>query len=475
MKQVLYLTLFVVVIFTLFQCKKSADPVTPGSTTPPGSGTSVTGTSTAPLVNTATAPTTSAVASTSATASGVISGNGGSAISQHGFVYSKTSQTPTTADSKTELGATSGPFPLTITGKLTGLEANTTYYLRAYATNDKGTGYGTVAQVKTAAATTSVPGELSGTWVERAKFPANPRNDFWLVAVNDKVYLLGGYSATQRFYDAWEYDPAGNRWTEKAKTAFTQSAIFFPPIRPLVANGKIFFPAGVGPTPADVKANVHEFDPVANKWSVKGALPAGFDPGGTAAFVIGDKAYFAGHSSSTGFVKKVWEYTISSDKWTQKSDLTGPLQGGSIGAATNGKGLVIGASETGQPISTLSYDPATDKWTSVSTRDYLGAGGSSKSLGFSSDRIVEYNTWTGQQYRDGVMPIVLTLDPLKVTPQLTNLLPYPKACDAYPRSGLNMVHVGDRIFAVISNTKEVANLTACDKEEMGKLYEFVKK
>src|SRR4051812_42374813 len=111
MKQLLYLTLVVVVIFTLFQCKKSSDPVTPGGTTPPGSGTSVTGTSTAPLVNTATAPTTSGIVSTSATASAVISGNGGAAISQHGFVYSKPSQAPPTADSKTELGATTGPFP----------------------------------------------------------------------------------------------------------------------------------------------------------------------------------------------------------------------------------------------------------------------------------------------------------------------------------------------------------------------------
>ncbi|WP_460669634.1 Kelch repeat-containing protein [Larkinella ripae] len=474
MKQLTYLTLVVVVIFTLFQCKKSPEPVTPGGSTNPGSNTAVTGTSTAPTLTTATAPATSGISSTTATLSAVIDGNGGAAISQHGFVYSKTSQTPTTADSKTELGATAGPFPLTITGKLTGLDANTTYYARAYATNDKGTGYGAVAQVKTGTAAAAT-GELSGTWVERAKFPTDPRNDFWLVAVNDKVYLLGGYSTTQRYYDAWEYDPASNRWTEKAKTTFTQSAIFFPPIRPLVANGKIFFPAAVGPTPNDVKANVHEFDPVANKWSVKGALPTGFDPYGTAAFVIGDKAYFAGHSSSAGFVKKVWEYTISSDKWTQKGDLTGPLSSGSIGASINGKGLVIGASEPGQPIATLSYDPATDKWTTASTRDYLSAGSSSKTLGFSSDKIVDYNTWTGQKYRDGVMPIVLTLDPLKVTPQLTNLLPYPKECDAYPESGLSMVHVGDRVFALISNTKSLSKLTTCDKEEMGKLYEFVKK
>lgn len=82
----------------------------------------------------------------------MIDGNGGAAISQHGFVYSKTVQTPTLTDSKTELGATSGPFPLTLSRNLTGLEANTTYYVRAFATNSTGTGYGAVGQVKTSAA-----------------------------------------------------------------------------------------------------------------------------------------------------------------------------------------------------------------------------------------------------------------------------------------------------------------------------------
>ncbi len=58
---------------------------------------------------------------------------------QHGVCWSS-SANPTTADSKTEEGAAgaSGAF----TSSITGLTPNTTYYVRAYATNTAGTAYG---------------------------------------------------------------------------------------------------------------------------------------------------------------------------------------------------------------------------------------------------------------------------------------------------------------------------------------------
>jgi hypothetical protein len=76
-------------------------------------------------------------------------------ITQHGHVWSKTNRNPTVNDSKTSLGpgATGRDFAST----LTGLEENTTYYVRAYAQNDAGVGYGRVVQVKTAQSLTFFP------------------------------------------------------------------------------------------------------------------------------------------------------------------------------------------------------------------------------------------------------------------------------------------------------------------------------
>ena len=69
---------------------------------------------------------------------------GGEVISQSGGTVTargvcwNTSADPTTANSKTVDGAGLGIF----TSSLTGLKGNTTYYVRAYATNEEGTAYG---------------------------------------------------------------------------------------------------------------------------------------------------------------------------------------------------------------------------------------------------------------------------------------------------------------------------------------------
>jgi len=73
----------------------------------------------------------------SATSGGNITSDGGLEITARGVCWSQL-QNPTTADSKTEDGSGSGAYTSTITG----LTPNTTYYVRAYATNSDGTAYG---------------------------------------------------------------------------------------------------------------------------------------------------------------------------------------------------------------------------------------------------------------------------------------------------------------------------------------------
>ncbi len=100
----------------------------------------------------ATAPTlttsaVSSITSTTATGGGTIVSNGGSTITVSGIVWS-TSPNPTTAlSTKTTDGwATGGPW----VSNMTGLTANTLYYVRAYATNGVGTSYGAPVQFTTA-------------------------------------------------------------------------------------------------------------------------------------------------------------------------------------------------------------------------------------------------------------------------------------------------------------------------------------
>ena len=82
-----------------------------------------------------------------ATSGGTITANGGAAITASGICWSKTNNTPTLADSKTSGTTASGSF----TSVMNNLEENTTYYVRAYATNSAGTGYGNVVTFTTPA------------------------------------------------------------------------------------------------------------------------------------------------------------------------------------------------------------------------------------------------------------------------------------------------------------------------------------
>ena len=74
---------------------------------------------------------------TSATVGGNVTDDGGLEVTERGVVYG-TNQNPTTADSKVTNGSRLGQF----TCNLTDLQDGTTYYVRAYAINAKGTAYG---------------------------------------------------------------------------------------------------------------------------------------------------------------------------------------------------------------------------------------------------------------------------------------------------------------------------------------------
>ena len=87
---------------------------------------------------TVTTTTVTGIATTSATTGGNVTNDGGAAVMARGVVYSTTANPTIDLTTKTVDGAGAGTFESSITG----LTANTTYYVRAYATNSVGTSYG---------------------------------------------------------------------------------------------------------------------------------------------------------------------------------------------------------------------------------------------------------------------------------------------------------------------------------------------
>ena len=93
----------------------------------------------------------SIITQNSAKCGGAISSDGGSDIIACGVCWS-TAVTPTIADNKTSDKTGIGSF----TSSITGLSPGTTYYARAYATNNSGTGYGSAIKFVTLKAAVTV-------------------------------------------------------------------------------------------------------------------------------------------------------------------------------------------------------------------------------------------------------------------------------------------------------------------------------
>lgn len=99
----------------------------------------------------------STVLTSSATSGGTIISDGGTSISARGVCWN-TIGNPTTSDSKTNDGTGLGGF----TSFLRALTPNTTYFMRAYATNNSGTGYGPQVSFTTLMATDGIVTDYDG-------------------------------------------------------------------------------------------------------------------------------------------------------------------------------------------------------------------------------------------------------------------------------------------------------------------------
>jgi uncharacterized protein (TIGR02145 family) len=110
-----------------------------------------------PVTPTLTTSSVSSITFTSVIGGGNISSDGGAAVSARGLVYG-TSSSPTLSNTVFTIGSGTGIF----SGTISGLTPNTTYYVRAYATNSAGTAYGNEVSFTTFQTVTDIDGNIYG-------------------------------------------------------------------------------------------------------------------------------------------------------------------------------------------------------------------------------------------------------------------------------------------------------------------------
>jgi uncharacterized protein (TIGR02145 family) len=197
----------------------------------------------------------------SAICGGSISSDGGAPITARGVCWS-TSPNPTTANNLTNNGSGSGSF----TSNLTGLQPNTTYYVRAYATNAVTTAYGNSLQF-----TTEIPLFLPGAGVTDAD-----GNAYATIILNNGQEWMASNLRTATYANG---DPVpnvtdGNQWnglTAGAWAYYANQSNFENPYGKLYNGYAVSDPRNVCPT------NWHV--PTDAEWStLVGYLDPTYDP-----------------------------------------------------------------------------------------------------------------------------------------------------------------------------------------------------
>ena len=135
----------------------------------------------------------SGITANSAVCGGEVTNDGGTEVTERGICWS-TNANPTLNDNHVTAGTGTGSFSATMNG----LEANTTYHVRAYATNSAGTAYGLDKEF------TTLSGGGNGV-------PEGAINGLFTInADGDQVYFSQGSLQYQASTNTWRF--AENQW-----------------------------------------------------------------------------------------------------------------------------------------------------------------------------------------------------------------------------------------------------------------------
>ena len=166
-----------------------------------------------PLPPTVTTNMVTSFTATTATCGGIVTNNGGAMVTERGVCWSSTTINPTLTDIHKANGSGSGSFNLNISG----LEANTTYYVRAYAIYNGGTAYGDTKTFTTSSftcgnSTTDIDGNSYNTvligqqcWMKQNLKTTTFNNGVPIPLVQDSISWGNTTSAAYCYYNVSSY------------------------------------------------------------------------------------------------------------------------------------------------------------------------------------------------------------------------------------------------------------------------------
>jgi N-acetylneuraminic acid mutarotase len=303
-------------------------------------------------------------------------------------------------------------------------------------------------------------------WAVLAPFP-DPSEEVLGASVNGKLYVFCGLGPNWTPKGlVYEYDPAGNKWTQKKPMQLPSHHVAF-----TVLNDKIYAFGGFnlpdsGPPAWRPLDNAWEYDPAADTWKALAPMPT--KRGAAGAAVVNGKIYVVGGanslpgSSETGIhparahnvLATVEEYDPATNSWRARRPMLLARNhhavaavgdrlyaiGGRIGAA-----FISGGSNNVDLVE--MYDPAADAWT---VRDKMPTPRSAIGGAVYNGRILV----PGGEFQDrrllAAFKAVEIYDPAVNRWQIMPSMPH-------PRHGLAIGVIGDRLYTVSGDAQSAGN------------------
>jgi N-acetylneuraminic acid mutarotase len=233
----------------------------------------------------------------------------------------------------------------------------------------------------------AVTAQAQGKWTKLAPFP-EPAEELLGASAGGKMYVFCGLAPGWKPMGlVYEYDPASDKWTKKNPMPLLTHHVAFTEYRgKIYAFGGFVYPQS-GPAAWVPIDNAWEYDPAADRWKALAPMPT--KRGSPVAAVVGDKIYVIGGAAlppgskdaailptrphmSVGVVE---EYDPATDTWRARASMPTP-RNHAVAGAVNSKIYVIGGRAGAAFISSGSsnvdvveeYDPATDTWGSARAR-----------------------------------------------------------------------------------------------------------
>jgi len=243
--------------------------------------------------------------------------------------------------------------------------------------------------------------------------------------LDGKGYVALGRSGNGVLKDCWQYDPAQDTWTEKAKFPGTARV----KAMAAVAKGKAYVGLGFDPTYAvysNQSAYLTDFwmyDPVNDIWTQKAKFP-GTETDACVSLTYGNEIYVGSGFDGHRFGSEFWKYNPDNNTWTKIANFPGAERFGAT-LCSNGTQVYFGTGySTYNQSDWWEYFPTTDSWKKrnsmpgngrvnalslmVNNRIFVTTGrnfaGNYTGGGVRSD-ILEYNSAKGVWYKRGSIPV----------------------------------------------------------------------